>query len=282
MSTVYDVAVVGSRGFLGSAVAAELDRRGAHVGRFTRDRPYVVDGQLAAVAPVVVWAAGRITPADVSGARAGLAELKAFAEAAHRSADLPSVVLLSSGGATYGPPASAPFAESDRSEPANEYGRVKFAEETELVRSGLDPAILRIANPYGPGQVTRGGAQGVVGAWMRAVLAGQPVTMFGDGSVVRDYIYIDDVAQAVAAAVECEPGGTINIGSGEGTSLSDLLAQVSLTVAPRQIEVRHEPARGIDPPANWLNVARARTELDWAATTSLQDGLARTWAAVSA
>ena len=81
--------------------------------------------------------------------------------------------------------------------------------------------------------------------------------------------------------MERAPGGPINIGSGEGTSLADLLEVVRVAVAPHEVDVRREPARGIDPAAAWLDVARASELLGWRATTSLADGIARTWAAVS-
>ena len=275
MSTVYDVAVVGSRGFLGSAIASEFERRGAHVGRFTKEQPF------AGGAATVVWAAGHVTPADTTRRQAALADLAGLVGAARRSAPSPHIVLLSSGGAVYGPPALAPFSEADEPSPPNEYGRIKLAEERLLADAGLPHTTLRIANPFGPAQVAGGRPQGVIGVWMRAVLAGEPITIFGDGSTVRDFVYVDDVAAAVAAAVERAPEGPINIGSGLGTSLADLLETLRATVGTREIDVRREPARGVDPPANWLEVSRALEELDWRPATSLAEGLARTWAAVS-
>ncbi len=298
MSTVYDVAVVGSGGFLGSAVAAELTQRGAHVGGFTRGNPYVLDGTLAAAANTVVWAVRHVTPADPRRGGEALLELGGLIDAAQRADRVPHIVLLSSGGAVYGPPARAPFVEDSRPSPANEYGRVKFNEELLLADAGLEHTVLRISNPYGPAQAAgalpqgRGVmgqgvmSQGVVGHWLAAVRAGEPITMFGDGSAVRDYVYIDDVAQAISTAAQLRPGGIINVGSGEGTSLAQLLevvrgAVANPAVAPREIEVVHQPARGVDPAAAWLNVTRAREVLGWRATTSLADGIARTWAAVA-
>lgn len=276
---MYDVAVVGSRGFLGSAVAAELDRRGAAIGRFTKDNRY--DGG----ARTAVWAAGHITPADTSLAAHALEDFGAFLDIAGSSDHPTHVVLLSSGGAVYGPPAVAPFHETDEPSPANEYGRVKLDEERLLAASGLEHTILRIGNPYGPAQVAlaRGprGGQGVIGHWLAAVQDGRPITLFGDGSVVRDYLYIEDLAAAVATAAERRLPGVVNIGSGAGTSLAELLDLVHDAVAPLEVTVHREPARGIDPPAAWLDTTRARTELGWEPTVSLIEGLSRTWAAVA-
>jgi UDP-glucose 4-epimerase len=278
VSTVYDVAVVGSGGFLGSAITAQIESRGAHVGRFTKESPY------QGGASTVVWAAGHVTPADTSNAGQALADLRGLIDGAAAASEQPHVVLLSSGGAVYGPPATAPFSETDEPSPANEYGRVKLAEEALLAESDLPHTVLRVANPYGPAQVTgaaraRGG-QGVIGQWLAAVSSGIPITMFGDGSAVRDFIFVDDLAQAVALVAARKPRGIFNIGSGEGTSLAKLLNLVTDVVAPHPVEVRREPARGIDPPAAWLDVSHARSELGWGATTRLADGVAQTWAAV--
>ena len=274
MSTVYDVAVVGSRGFLGFAIAAALSARGADVGGFTKERPFTGGAR------VVVWAAGHVTPADTAAGDQALADLTGLVDIAQHSAHPMHVILLSSGGAVYGPPATAPYSESDQPSPVNDYGRIKLAEEALLAQSGIVHTVLRVANPYGPGQL--GGTQGVLGAWLTAIRAGQPVTVFGDGSAIRDYVFIDDLASAVAITAERCPGGVINVGSGEGTSLAHLLDIVTAAAAPHHLEVHREPPRGVDPPAAWLDVARAREVLGWTATTPLTEGVARTWAAVSA
>ena len=270
---MYDVAVVGSRGFLGSAIAAALEARGASVGRFTKHEPFTGG------ASTIVWAAGHVTPADTANGPAALADLGELIETARRSPHLPHVLLLSSGGAVYGPPARAPFAETDEPSPANEYGRIKLAEERLLADSGVPHTVLRVANPYGPG---RRGRRGVIGAWLASIAEGAPVTLYGDGSTVRDFVYVDDLAAAIATAAERTPGGIINLGSGRGTSLARLLEIVTDAVAPHPVEVRREPARGVDPAAAFLDVTRAREMLGWSATTPLAEGIARTWAAVRA
>ena len=286
MSTVYDVAVVGSRGFLGSAVAAELERRGAHIGRFTKDHPYIVGGSLAAGARAVVWAVGHVTPADPTRGDVAIGDLERLIDAARRSGRAPHIVLLSSGGAVYGPPTHPPYRESDETHPANEYGRIKLAEEQLLADAELPHTVLRVANPYGRSPLSSGGeafgGQGVVGHWLAAIRRGQPVTVFGDGSAERDFVFIDDAAAAIATAAERAPAGIINIGSGEGTSLARLLEVVTSAVAPSEVRVRREPPRGVDPASAWLDVSRAREALGWRATTTLEVGIARSWAGVNA
>lgn len=277
VTSVYDVAVVGSGGFLGTAAAAAIAASGAHVEGFTKARPVVVDGDLATDAAVLVWCVGLITPQRTDLAEEQLSVFAEALDAAGRAERVPHVVLVSSGGAVYGPPSVAPFAESEPPHPANRYGEVKLAEERALAASGLDHTMLRIANPYGPGQTGATG-QGVVGAWLHAIRAGAPVPFYGDGSVTRDYVFIEDCADAIAITAERRPGGIINIGSGAGTSLAELLSVVEESVAPRPVHVDRRPARGVDPADAWLVVSRAAEVLGWRATTSLADGVARTWA----
>jgi UDP-glucose 4-epimerase len=278
---VYDVAVVGSGGFLGGATVTALSASGARVGRFTRDIPLVDGGKLTARADAVVWAVGAVTPHDTGLADEQLGALAAFLTAASSAAHVPHVVLLSSGGAVYGPPSTAPFAESEPARPANAYGELKLAEERSLAASGLPHTVLRIANPYGPGQGFRRG-QGVVAAWLAAARSQTPITLYGDGSTVRDYVFEADCASAILAAVERRPDGIVNVGSGVGVTLAELLERVIDTVAPVRVDVERLPARGEDPAGAWLDVRRAGELLNWRPSTSLADGLARTWAAVSA
>lgn len=278
---MYDAAVVGSGGFLGGATARALAASGASVGRFTRDVPLVAQGRLTAQAHAVVWAVGAVTPHDTRLADEQLSAFTSFLAAAAGAAHVPHVVLLSSGGAVYGPPSTAPFAETEPPHPANAYGELKLAEERSLAASGLPHTVLRIANPYGPSQGFRRG-QGVVAAWLAAARAGTPISLYGDGSTVRDYVFEADCAAAILAAVERRPAGIVNVGSGVGVTLAHLLEHVVETVAPTRVDVQRLPARGEDPAGAWLDVSRAADLLDWHPSTSLADGLARTWATVNA
>lgn len=190
------------------------------------------------------------------------------------------VVFASSGGTVYGRPRKVPITEDHPTDPITSYGIVKLAVEKYLGLfehlHGLDYAALRISNPYGPFQDPEG-QQGAVPVFLNRVRTGRPVTIWGDGSVVRDYLYVSDLVEALKLAAETKTRHkTLNIGSGRGTSLEELLAVIAEVTGERP-DVEYVPGRALDVPENVLDVARAREELGWDATTDLAGGIERTW-----
>ena len=190
------------------------------------------------------------------------------------------VVFASSGGTVYGRPRKVPVTENHPTDPITSYGIVKLAVEKYLGLfehlHGLDYAALRISNPYGPYQDPVG-QQGVVPVFLNRLRTGQPVTIWGDGSVVRDYLYVSDLVEALKLAAQ---SGTrqriLNVGSGRGTSLKELVAIIAEVTGERPT-VEYVPGRALDAPANVLDVTRAREELGWNPTTDLTEGIERTW-----
>lgn len=195
-------------------------------------------------------------------------------------AQVRQVIFSSSGGTVYGPASSLPIPETHPTEPLSSYGITKLAIEKYLALfhqlHGLDYTILRIANAYGP-RLPLGGEQGVVGAFLARLRDGQPITLWGDAAVVRDYVYVSDVARAFRAALgQRSPYRLFNIGTGVGTSLKELVACME-TVTGRQARIEPQPARPVDLPVNVLDPMRARQHLGWHATTDLLSGLRQTW-----
>lgn len=187
------------------------------------------------------------------------------------------LVYLSSGGTVYGPDAVVPTSEDTPCNPISMYGVTKLATEKILgvygKQRGLDYRVLRVSNPYGPWQFGKSG-QGVIGAWLSQALAGQEIEIWGDGSVVRDYIYIDDVVAAIIASIQHSgPGRVFNIGSGKGESLQEILGIIQATCA---VEVRYNQARPVDVPVSILNVGLAARELAWCPAVTLDQGIQRT------
>lgn len=281
---MYDIALVGSGGFLGGAIGSTLTSHGHRVRPFTRTSPVIEDGVLApaaAAADVVVWAAGGISPTVAHEqpelAEADLAAFRAVVDAVAAKGDATRFVLLSSGGTAYGAPAEPPYAESGATHPSNRYGEFKLAQEDVLAESGLVATSARIANAYGPGQQGARG-QGVLAIWMKAILAGEPIRIHGGGDVARDYVYVDDVADAVERIIaHPDAPGVVNVGSGTPTALDDVLATLTRTVGEDRVVVERLPSRGVDAASTWLDVSLAERTIGWRAAMALDEGVARMW-----
>ena len=191
-------------------------------------------------------------------------------------------VFVSSGGTVYGIPERSPIGESAPLEPINSYGVTKLAVEKylELYRRmhGLEYVVLRPSNPYGPQQNPLGKV-GTVAVFMYRTLAGLPIHIWGDGSVVRDYVYIGDLVDAAAKALSHSPASDriFNISSGEGVSLKGLIEKVEAATG-RRPEVVYEPGRAFDVPVSVLDNTRARDEMGWSPATPFEEGLKKTLA----
>jgi UDP-glucose 4-epimerase len=189
------------------------------------------------------------------------------------------VVFVSSGGTVYGVPRSVPIDESHPTEPISSYGIHKLTIEKYLHLAhrlhGLDYCILRPSNLYGPRQ-RLDTAQGAVAVFLDRALRDMPIQIWGDGSVVRDYVYVGDAVAGIVKASHLKDGPKLfNIGSGNGVSLKQLLAEIEKLLG-RAVKVEHTAARAIDVPVNVLDSTLARRHLGWSARTPLGEGLRRT------
>ena len=197
-----------------------------------------------------------------------------------RDAGVRKVVFASSGGTVYGIPAVVPTPEGAGTAPITAYGVNKLMIEhyLELFRHlhGLDYHILRIANPYGPGQ-SPFKKQGVVAAMLHRALSGFAIELWGTGEVTRDFIHVDDVSNAFLAAARYDgPHRTMNVGSGEGRSLNQLVADMRDVLGRPALEVVHKGARVADVPVSVLDTGLIRGETDWQPGVAWLDGLAGT------
>jgi UDP-glucose 4-epimerase len=190
------------------------------------------------------------------------------------------LVFVSSGGTVYGVPAAVPIPETAPTEPISAYGLQKLAIERYLAlfrrKHGLDSVVLRVSNPYGPLQRARR-SQGVIAAFLEAGLRGEALEIWGDGTVTRDFVFIDEVVEAMLlAAVHSGGSRVFNVGSGQGLDINTVADDVEKVLGRGRLERIHHAARPADVPVNILDVSRIRDEMGWQPRTSWIDGLART------
>ncbi|ARP88273.1 NAD-dependent epimerase/dehydratase family protein [Bordetella genomosp. 9] len=294
--------VLGGAGFLGMNLCRDLAGRVMYLRAFGRcSRPDALpdcvdwiqgdfadpDAVARAVAgcDVVFHLVNATTPASAnanmvadvqSNVLSTLALLQACCSAAVRR-----IVFVSSGGTIYGIPSVLPTPEDAPTSPITAYGISKLSIEKYLhlfeFTHGLSYRVLRVANPFGPYQTASKG-QGVVAAFMQCTLLNRPIEIWGDGTIVRDYIYIDDVTRALVAAATHEGAERIfNIGSGKGKNLLEIVSAIEQALG-RPIEVRFREGRKVDVPVSILEIQRAAVGLGWIPEAEFEAAIATTLA----
>jgi UDP-glucose 4-epimerase len=197
-----------------------------------------------------------------------------------RRAGVRQVIFASSGGTVYGVPQEIPIKENHPTEPTSSYGIGKLAIEKYLhlywVLYGLDYRILRIANAYGARQPITA-TQGVISSFLDKALHGKDLMIWGDGTVIRDYIYVTDIAAALMKAALYDGEHRIfNIGAGRGHSLNDIIESIEQVVR-HPLQLKYMPARIFDVPVNILDISQAKLHLNWQPAIGLQEGISRTY-----
>ena len=198
-----------------------------------------------------------------------------------RAAGVGRLLFTSSGGTVYGRTPVAPIPEDHPNNPVNAYGVSKLAVEKYLQMfhhlHDLDFAIFRPSVPYGPYQNPLA-RQGAVAVFLYRVAKGLPLTIWGDGSVTRDYFYVSDLVDALILGGKqaLNEQRIFNLGGAEEVSLNHLIDLVEETVGQKAI-VEYQPARDFDAPRVLLDTNRAQTVLGWQPKVLMKDGLAKTW-----
>ncbi len=190
------------------------------------------------------------------------------------------IVFVSSGGAIYGTPSILPISEDGLTNPESSYGITKLTIEKYLSLFhhlyGLDYTIIRPSNPYGPRQNPYGN-QGVVAVFLGRIAKGQPIEIWGNGQTIKDYIFIEDLVEGIYRAAFCNTLSKIfNIGSGIGHSINELL-QIIEEVVNKEFTVIYSPGELYDVSRIYLDVTRAKRELEWEPQTPLSVGIKKTW-----
>lgn len=188
------------------------------------------------------------------------------------------VVFSSSGGAIYGEQEIYPAPESHVTRPLSPYGISKLCGEQYLSYyqrvSGLQVVNLRYANVYGPRQDPDGEA-GVVAIFIQKLLNNEQAIVNGNGRQTRDFIYVEDVVEANLAVMGQETQGTYNVGTGEETSINDVL-RILVGHTNSTCKELHGPAKHGEQVRSVIDASKIRQELSWEPRTELSDGLKRT------
>jgi UDP-glucose 4-epimerase len=202
-----------------------------------------------------------------------------------RRAGVPRVVYAASGGSRYGEPKRQPADESIALGPQSPYAAAKVAGELYLnayaEMYGIHAISLALANVYGPRQSPQGEA-GVVAVFGSAMIAGRSVTVYGDGTSTRDYVFVDDVARAFIKAAHASVGarGTYNIGTGEQTTVPQIHGLIA-ALLDGSSPPAFAPARTGELHAISLDATKAGSELGWQPRVALEEGIRRTIAWMS-
>jgi len=188
------------------------------------------------------------------------------------------VIYASTGGALYGEGRQLPATEDHPINPEAPYGASKHTVEHYLylwkLLHGLDYTVLRYPNVYGPRQNPHGEA-GVNAIFIGLMLAGKRPRIFGDGEAVRDYLYVDDVVEGNVLALTAGSGEMVNLGTGVGTSVNDIVRELQAILGFREGAI-HEPPRPGEIQRIYLDAARAGRVLGWKPRVSFAEGLRRT------
>jgi UDP-glucose 4-epimerase len=298
------VTVLGGTGLVGSAIARGFLDAGWRVTVFARHAPTPRCATLLGAATVVLGDV--MSPTELHDAVEGADHVvdalgaphpaaSADAALAQFDAELPNLLgilgelrhqpgtsftYISSGGAIYGDVDELPASEDTPCNPISPYGIAKLAAERSVLlaahHDGLGVRILRVANAYGALQRPRTG-QGLVAALLHGASTGTPVDLYGDGSTLRDYVEVRDVAAASVALAE-HPGGdaVLNVGTGVGHRVDDV-RRLAESVTGVTIEVRRLASRPTDVRQIVLDVRRLGALVQWR-PRSLEKGIAQAWA----
>lgn len=300
--------VIGGNGFIGSHLVDALSMAGHEVTAFDRfsspiptfsaAKAKVVPGEFLSRSDLEAVVTGQdyvlhflstTTPATAESdptldIRTNIAQTVELLESCV-SAGVKRFYFASTGGAIYGPQGKTDYAETDRALPISPYGIGKLSIEHYLryfrTKHGLKSTSLRISNPYGPRQKANK-KQGLIPIALRQIALGRPVIRMGDGSMVRDYVFVEDLVNMLTPMVGVETQSDLyNIGSGAGHSVNEIIDSLR-RVTDIDFEVNELPIPPTFVDRVVLNTTRYSREFGTTPLTALDEGVRRTYEEIRA
>lgn len=303
------VLVIGGLGFIGGRLSAALADAGATVTVITPSRQKhhdaaidleargvrVIDGDVRDRAQMNAAVAGQDVVFNLAGQSGAVRSMEepwddldvnargmlTLVEALRRGNPAARVVFTGSR-LEYGRVGADPIAETHATDPLCLHAVHKLVAEQYLRLYerlfGMTYAVARITNPYGPGQPRSRTAYGVVNRLIHLALAGETLPIYGDGRQRRDYIYIDDVVEALLKLGLAKKSGVYNVGTGVGTSIADMSKAIVAAAGAGRLEFVEWPALAgqIETGDFVADISRIRADLGWSPRVALDEGLRRT------
>ncbi len=191
-------------------------------------------------------------------------------------------VIIASTAAVYGSPERMPVSEHTKPDPLSEYAASKLAAEHSAKifsrEQGIETAILRFFNVYGPDQDPASSYAGVITKFMQCAKTKTQPVIYGDGKQTRDFVYVEDVVDAIITATtkKIEQGIVLNIGSGTAVSINELWQKIT-TIAKWPGKPKYEDAKKGEVQNSQAEITKAKKNIGYEPKTSLEDGLKKTW-----
>jgi len=296
------VLVHGASGFVGAHLVHALAHRGAHIVA-TSHKPFDIGNRSVEThfgkwceaehfakvltdCRAVIHVASTSTPGSTAGdplteLQANLSPTLALIQALQAHPNI-HLVYVSSGGSLY-PPIDTAASESAPIKPRSYHGAGKAAAEHFIqawcAQHDVHATILRPSNIYGPGQMQRA-TFAIIPTAMNCILRDEPLTIWGDGSSIRDYLYIDDFISLCTAVLDDRNAAECNIfnaSSGQATRLDELLSMIE-SVSGKQLHFEYTRPRRVDANHVAIDNSAATLRYAWSPSVGLHDGLKRTWA----
>lgn len=289
-----NILVLGGHGFIGSHIVEALIHEGHNVRVFARhpaefiydaewfSGDFLDQGKLAEALigiDSVVHCISTTVPAtsaanyiyDIESNLIGTVELLRLM----KDQGVYRLIYLSSGGTVYGNPVINPVPECAALNPISSYGAVKVAIEKFIEVSkiswGIKPVIIRPSNPFGERQGHKG-VQGLISTVLNNMIDHKPTVIYGNGSAIRDYIYVKDLSGLVCKVLDSDRCGVYNAGSGHGYNINEVIESIE-NVTGMSVQKQYTEVRGFDVSEIVLDNSLAEKHFGWKASVPLSSGI---------